>query len=242
MKNILHRLTVLALVALLFSSCEKTEDLVIDYKHGYYPDQLGHYVIYDVDSIVFDEFADRSDTFRYQKKYVVDTPFVDGMGRDAFRIVRYHRADSTQGWSLSDVWWAVPTNNALEVVEENQRFIKLVFPPKETQKWDGNKYLADSLEGSRWFWIFGDWEYTITALDVPATVNGLTFDSTLTVMHKSDSTHIERVVSEEQYAKGVGMIYKRFSWLEKNEGDITRPWTEPETGFILTMKVNSYGD
>ncbi len=238
-----HLSTVIALVfsAMLFSSCEKTEDLTIDYKYDYYPSQKGHYVIYDVDSIIFDEFAHSSDTFQYQKKYVVDSAFVDGSGNNAFRIVRYQRPDSTQGWALCDVWWASTPNNSLEVVEENQRFVKLLFPPKENQKWDGNKYLVDSLEASWWYWRLDEWEYTIADLDAPATIQGMTFDSTLTVNQQSDSTLIHKVISYEQYAKHVGMIYKKFIALEKN-GDITRPWSNPESGFILTMTINSYGE
>jgi hypothetical protein len=241
MRYILHRIAAVITVAVLFSSCDKTEDLVIDYKHDYYPDKMGHYVVYDVDSVVFDNFSDTSDTLRYQRKYVVDSTFVDNIGRDAFRLIRYYRPDSTQSWTLTDVWWAVKENNVLEVVEENQRFVKLLFPPKEGQQWQGNKYLVDSLDGNWWYWELGEWDYTVTDVDVPATINGMTFDSTVTVMQQSDSTLIVKVISEEQYAKGVGLVYKKFSALEKRQ-DISRPWSNPEGGFILTMRIVEYGE
>ncbi len=234
-------LVALAFCMAIFSSCEKTEDFVINYQYEYFPTTLGHYVVYDVDSIIFDDFTGTSDTFRYQKKYVVDSLFVDLSGNDAFKLVRYHRTDSTQAWVLSDVWWGAKVNNTIEVSEENQKFVKLVFPPRSNQAWDGNKYIADSLDASWWFWRFGDWEYTITELDIPATLNGIQFDSTITVLHQADSTLIEKTVSVEKYAKHVGMIYKQFSAMEKR-GDLTRPWTDPESGFILTVTINSYGN
>src|SRR5687768_8883088 len=132
----------LACCLAIFSSCSKTEDFNPDYKFEYYPDQIGHYVIYDVDSIVFNDFTNTIDTLRYQRKYVVDSTFVDGTGHNAFKLIRYLRADSTQGWTLSDVWWASIVNNTLEISEENQRFVKLLFPPREDQTWRGNKYLV----------------------------------------------------------------------------------------------------
>lgn len=231
----------LVFTGLLFSSCDKTDEgFAVDYKYAYYPTNLGHYVIYDVDSIIFDDFTQTSDTFTYQKMHVVDSAFTDGSGRDAHKIIRYHRADSTQSWILTDVWSAVVTQNSLEVTEENQRFVKLLFPPRDAQTWDGNKYI-DSVDANWWFWKPSEWEYATDAVDASATINGMQFDSTVTVMQQADSTLIEKVVSVERYAKHVGMVYKHFSVMEKN-GDITRPWTNPESGFILTMRVHSYGE
>lgn len=221
----------------IFSSCEKTEDVVLDFKYEYYPSQIGHYVIYDVDSIVFDDFTETSDTFRYQKKYVVDSSFIDGSGREAFKLLRYQRADSTQGWVLSDVWSAVVTNTTLEVNEENQRFVKLLFPPRENQTWMGNEYI--NIVDANWY--LEDWEYTNTTVDASETINGMQFDSTITVTQQDYESLIEKVSAVEKYAKNVGMVYKYFLALEKN-GDITRPWTDPESGFILTMTINSYGN
>jgi len=227
------------LLAVIFSSCSKTEDFVIVYKYDYYPLETGHYVVYEVDSIVINDFTQTTDTFRYHKKYVIDSAFTDNIGREAYRLIRYQRADSTQSWTLTDVWYAVRTETTLEVIEENQRFVKLLFPPEEEQTWDGNQYI-DSVDANWYLWHPSAWEYTLTEVDVPANINGLQFDSTLTVTQQSDSTLIEKVVSVEKYAKGVGMIYKYFSALEKNR-DITRPWSNPESGFILIFTISDYG-
>lgn len=224
----------------IFASCEKTEEITLDFKYEYYPTQMGHYVIYDVDSIIFDDFTGTSDTFHYQKKYVMDSTFDDGAGRTAHKLIRYHRADSLHAWVLSDVWSAVVNNTSLEVIEENQRFVKLLFPPREDATWKGNKYI-DSLDTNWWFWKPSGWEYTNAAVDAPETLGGMQFDSTVTVLQQSDSTLIEKVIALEKYAKNVGMIYKQFSVMEKN-GELTRPWSNPESGFILTMTINSYGN
>src|ERR1051325_5894407 len=104
-----------AVAAILFCSCNKTEPFTIDYKYDYYPVEIGHYVIYDVDSIVFNDFTQQSDTFHYQKKNVIDSSFIDNSGREAHKLIRYQRKDSSQGWTLTDVWYVVRTQNTLEV-------------------------------------------------------------------------------------------------------------------------------
>lgn len=231
---------VLLLAMAIFSSCNKTEEFIIDYKYDYYPLETGHYVVYDVDSIVIDDFTQTTDTFRYQKKYVIDSTFTDNIGRAAYKLIRYQRGDPTQGWTLTDVWYVVRTETTLEVNEENQRFVKLLFPPDEGQTWNGNQYI-DSVDANWYLWHPSAWEYTISEVDKPAIINGFQFDSTLTVTQQSDSTLIEKVISVEKYAKHVGMIYKYFSALEKN-GDITRPWSNPESGFILVFSISEYGN
>lgn len=228
-------------VGISFSSCNEIEDFPIDYGYDYYPLEIGHYVTYDVDSIVFNDFTGQIDTFKYQKKHVIDSSFTD-FGMLSYKLVRYQRPDSTQAWSLSDVWHITRKKRSLEVAEENQRFIKLLFPPDDEQTWNGNQYI-DSVSTSPsnwWFWKPSEWEYATMEYDVPGSVNGLQFDSTLTVLQQQDSTLIQNVYSIEKYAKHVGLIYKKFWWLEK-DGDISRPWSNPESGVILTMTIAGYG-
>lgn len=217
------------------SSCNEIEDYSFDHEYEYYPLEIGHFVIYDVDSIVFDDFTGTSDTFNYQKMHVIDSAFTDNSGRQAHKIIRYQRSNSTQPWLLSDVWQAVQTQSSLEVVEENQRFIKLLFPPEEGQSWHGHKYL-DIVDGNEWM---ENWEYSITALNVAENINGLQLDSTLTVLQHDEENLIEKYYGEEKYAKHVGLVYKKLINLEKQ--NITAPWTKPEKGFILTMTLLDYG-
>jgi len=115
----------------------------------------------------------------------------------------------------------------------------LIFPPWEDQAWNGNIYI-DSVDANWYYWKPNVWEYMITELDMPENINGLQFDSTLTVTHHNDSTFIEKVISIEKYAKHVGLIYKYFLVLDKRTGDISRPWTDPESGFIITFTISDY--
>ena len=59
----------LCLVAMCFNSCK--EDAIIAPEIAYtqyFPDKVGAYVLYDCDSIVYNDFNGALDTFRFQIK------------------------------------------------------------------------------------------------------------------------------------------------------------------------------
>ena len=219
----------------IFSACNKTEDFIIDYKHEYYPAYTGHYVIYDVDSIVFDDFTQTSDTFIYQKMHVLDSVFLDNTGRENFKLMRYQRADPSQAWQFTEVWYVLRTQTTLEIIEENARYVKLLFPQVDNMTWAGNQYISIINDNK----YLENWSYRITARDVPQTINGLSLDSTITVMQHDQENLIEKIYGEERYAKHAGLVYKKLIWLKKQNVSVT--WQQPEWGFILTMTVNDYG-
>ena len=227
------------LLAFATCACNKTEDFKINYQYNYYPLETGHYVIYDVDSFTFDNNFDppRYDTFHYQKMHVIDSSFIDNSGRENFKLIRYQRSDSSQAWFIANVWFGVRTETSLELVEDNQRFIKLIFPPSEGTTWNGNNYIHTEKADN---WYLEGWEYEYNSVNKPGNVNGWQFDSTLTILQQDLETLIEKVYAEEQYAVGVGLIYKQLMAVGK-QLNISAPWTEPESGFILTMTIREYG-
>ena len=220
-------------------SCNKEDDFVIDFKYEYFPVEIGSFVVYNVDSIKFiDNEPTVSDTAQYQIKELIESVFVDNEGRDTYRIERYKRRDSLSPWVIEDVWFSNRTQTTAERIEENLRFIKLVFPPKIGLTWDGNVFI-DIHEGIEWL---EDWEYEITELDVPNTVNELSFDSTLTVLQEDNQADfvnvIEKIYSIEVYAKHVGLVSKELQVLKKEPIAL---WTEPTSGFIVRMEIAGYG-
>lgn len=221
-------------------SCNKEDDFVADFKYEYFPTDSGRYVIYDVDSIVFNSFfiPPLKDTTRFQVREVYTDEFVDGEGNRMRRIERFRRNDTLASWQLTDVWYAGIVNNRAIWVEENLRYMKLVFPPKGNSTWSGNQYITIT-EGIE---FLEDWEYKITALDVPNTINGMAFDSTLTIVLADDTASvIERITATETYAKGVGLIYKDWQWLKKQNVAVPFP-QGTEDGFIVRMRIKEYGN
>ncbi|MCB0429035.1 MAG: hypothetical protein KDD54_02895 [Flavobacteriales bacterium] len=188
-----------------WASCKKsTVDPPLTYT-DYYPVDVGHWVIYDMDSTVYDAFLNGADTnYHYQIKEVIADVFKDNTGQTTYRIERFKRQADTDPWLISDVWYANRFDDRLERVEENLRYVRLQFPPRKNHSWDGNA--MNTLE---------TWNYRYTAVHQSYTVGTFDFDSTVTVQQVDEANLIEEKSVEEVYALHVGMVRKTYRVLDK---------------------------
>ncbi|MFK7947603.1 MAG: hypothetical protein AB8G11_08440 [Saprospiraceae bacterium] len=251
MKN----LSIFVLGLLFLASCNTdptVENLSIDYGYDYYPVELGKYIIYDVDSVVYDPIQNGTfiDTTSYQaKEEIVDTT-IDNAGRTMF-IIHYSTRDSVnQPWTLENVYTTVVDDFWVERTEDNLRFVKMLFPSRVDSTWDGNRLFVEedfivTVRGET-LEMFKNWSSVIKEKSSSGTIGGLNFDDILTVQHADDENLIERRFVEEKYARGVGLVSKTMMILDTQCGgnlsdcvDLT--WEEKaEKGFILTMTINEY--
>lgn len=192
------------ILGMLFFACKKEKQPTLYMGYDYFPNKVGHYVIYQCDSITVNTLSANIppfDTFKYQIKEVIDSIFPNNQGQPTQRIVRYKRTDTTIPWSNISISEKVWTGNLLSTMaqrqEDNYKYIKLVFPPQLNETWNGNALNT-----------IGTWNYQYTAINTPATINGTIFDSTLTVMQINKSSLLGNQYYYEQYATGVGLIYK----------------------------------
>jgi hypothetical protein len=223
------------LILLLALACKKEKTVEkLDIGLAYFPTEIGRYVIYQVDSISYDDFFNpvKIDTAHFQIKEKIESQFTDNEGRLSERIERYARKNDTLPWVLRDVWYQTRTSSKAEKVEENVRFVKLTFPALENQKWNGNALNT-----------IGKYTYEIDAVDRKKKINQFEFDSTLTVNQILDSNLIEKKYQLEIYAKNVGMIYRRF--VDVQDKSITiepKPLSERiDAGADYTYKIIGYG-
>jgi hypothetical protein len=221
----------LILSGILFTiaSCKKesTDPLTID--KSYFPLETGKYILYDVDSTGYSSFDGSVKVSSYQIKEELDSPFIDNEGNEAYRIIRSRRENDTSAWRTIDIWTANLTDHTAEKVEENLRFIKLDFPVNLSKRWYGNAKIQT--DGDQAY--LDGWIYEYTSVNAPLTINGLSFDSTVTVLQHDEENLIEQTIYIEQYAKDVGLIYKKEEQLETQPGF-------PADGFIIEMRVKEF--
>jgi len=192
------RLQYVFILIILFSACKKENPSIpINYKYSYFPLKQGLQRIYKVVDITIDTAINKYDTINYELKEVLDSSFIDNGGNIAWRLERYKRTDSAQQWVISDVWENQIINNQAHSVEENIRYIKIIFPPKKDEIWNGNAF--NTLEATN---------YSISNMDEYISINALIFDSILTVNQKYEETLIYKYQTFEQYATNVGLINK----------------------------------
>lgn len=203
MKQLSGLVFIFFVLACSFFSCEKDAPPP-NMGYNYFPDKPGSYVVYDVDSFFYDDFAGVVDTVRFQLKEKIVSVFTDNQGRPTLRLERYVKyyddtiPYSSMSWALRDVWASNRTSTTAEKVEENQRFIKLAFPVQENQSWNGNAQNT-----------LGEVSYKYLFFDKTRTIGGIYFDSTLQVTQLEEEFLYSKKYFIEKYARNVGLIYKQ---------------------------------
>jgi len=236
-------------------SCSKDPAPAPDLGYNYFPDKVGSYVVYNVDSIVYNahsySYPAITDTFRFQVKEKIESGYTDNEGRATLRLERYVKhfdpaiPYSQMPWTLRDVWAENKTIRRAEKVEENVRFVKLAFPVKEGQEWNGNA--QNTLEAKN---------YTYSFFDIPRTIGNIHFDSVLQVDQYNELDLVHQKYYEEKYARNTGLIYKRVIDIQSQPPDWSmEPYMNDSlsvffakpilkrasAGMQYTMTVTSYG-
>lgn len=215
----------LALVC-TFSFCKKqTESYTGGTASDYYPMEVGKYIQYRLDSVVFTNFGQTREVHTYQVRDIVDAAITDNLGRPGFRVRRMIRDSAgVTEWVDNASFMVTVLPNSVEYVADNMRFIKLVSPVRNDYYWEGNKYIytgsdqsGSSSETS--FAYLDGWNYTYANTGEPYTVNNVLLDNTVTVLQQDYATgdpianpisYADSTYSVEVYAKDVGMVYKDF--------------------------------
>jgi hypothetical protein len=204
----------------------------------YYPTVQGKFVVYDVDSTVYNNFP-TVDTIKtkYRIKEKIADSFTDNEGKPAIRLERYIKMYSATKpydsipWSIKEVWMVNADKRSIQVSEGNVRFTKLIFPVQEGTAWDGNAKNT-----------IGEWQYTYKYIDRKETINGKSLDKVLLVSQIDFRTFISYQNFNEKYAKGIGLVSREITDIYSNnvvpgvpvEGRI-------ETGLIYKQTLVTYG-
>lgn len=214
------------MIPLLFSACTEDDDAGVALSsigHEYFPLSINQESIFQVDSIKYDDFTGRTDTFRHQRRELVEELIVDEENREAFNVGVYTRANDTSNWGKVKLIRKTRTNRRLEVLEDNVVRIDLVFPISNGVEWNPNALNANT-EG----------EYTFGDVNFSFTLDGVIYDSTITVEQVDEENLIERMFAEEKYASGRGLIYRRSIDVR------TTVSGEIESGYDVSIRLISF--
>lgn len=220
----IHFLAVFLFLGVVLAACKK-DSVNLDLQHEYFGLKENTFVEYKMTYMFHDSLLGKHDTINYFLKTVVADTVLDNLGRVAQKFYRYQRKDISKPWVLKDLWSAIIVDNRAELVEENQRTIKLVFIPTEDKVWDMNAFNG-----------LGVKEVSYSGIGESRSYNGLNFGETVTVEQEDFTTLIDRKRAYEVYAKGVGMVYKVQRDLKYKFGS-----TKPIKGEEYFYEVINYG-
>lgn len=218
MKKIFTQLTLLAAIVLVFTQCNKKDELTSEPVENYLQLQVGKYIIYRLDSMKFVNL----DTVKssYQAKDEIDGTLTDNLGRPSWRVVRSLRdLAGTKPWTPSLTYMVTVSNGTVEVIEDNFRYLKLKQPIRDGFNWKGNTYISLYSSDPDWdFRYLDDWAYTYENVGGDFTTAAGDIENTITVNQRDEVLgfpndplgYSERNFAYEVYGKGIGLIYKDF--------------------------------
>ncbi|MCF8459553.1 MAG: hypothetical protein K9G46_02425 [Flavobacteriales bacterium] len=233
------KILLFAIASSLLSGCYLEDGDLPFIGYEYFPTEIGRFIEYKVDSTWQDDPAGQLGfaEVHYFLRDLNESPFTDEEGRPATRVERYSRLSPLSEWKIKDVWYRVKTAKLAEQNEENVEFIKHNFPVKDGKKWDGNSKntLLSLQELYHQNTVPEVWEYEYKNVHEPYTINGLTFDSTVTVLQMDRPTIFGLdMFSQEVYAKNVGLIHKQVRMYNIQGADTV--------GFIYEMVITDFGE
>lgn len=215
-------------VGVAFVSCEKSTKVEASnlYK-SYYDTTQGRYIEYRVLEINHDEIAqNQHDTLNYFLRVQIEDTIIDNLGRVNRKYVRYKKMISNDPWQISDVWMTIIDGVNAELVEENQRIVKLKFPVNEFTNWNANIFNLDE-----------KLDCYYENLHQSRSINGLYFDSTVTVNQGFVRNFLRYFKKNEVYANGIGMISKYYKDLNISNFDTL----QIDSGKEIYMEVINFG-
>jgi hypothetical protein len=219
-------ISLFVLFLLVIASCKK-DSSAPQFHYEYFDLTHGRYIDYDVMEVAHDAtLAVKHDTVRYQLRTLIGDTVIDNEGRVARKFIRFKRENTSFPWVQTDVWTAVIDQNRAELVEENQRVIKLVFAPTLSKEWNPNA-----------FNMFEEMEAYYKDIHDERTVGGIYFDSTLVVELDTFISLIDYRRKYEVYAKGVGLVRKYWKDLTISNFDTLNV----TSGYELFMEIFDYG-
>lgn len=221
-KTFFPALLVAALMTVALFSCKKEDDDKYqgNYSRAYFPLEFGRYVVYDVDSTLWDDFLQVKSLHRYQMRYTIADTFRDNEFRLSYRVDVHIRPNDTFQWKTHRVIYVTPTATHLEYVEENLRFIKLAFPIADGVEWKGNSNIP-ALDQD--YQYFQDWTYRYSKFTSPFNDGKVYFDNTVTVEQVDEqqndpetmpTAYSYKTFGQEVYAYDIGMVYREMThWI-----------------------------
>jgi hypothetical protein len=217
---------VLFLSLFLLFSCKK-DDEEVNLHENYYPLEIGRFVEYDVTYIYHDHNSGVHDTTKYKLKTVIGDTIIDNAGRIAHKFYRYIYNEFYEEYEVKDLWTCINDQHRLELVEENQRIIKLVFAPTLFKEWDMNAFNS-----------FKPMLAYYENIHKPYETGAFDFDSTITVIQeKIEPNLIEYRRKTETYAANIGLVNKFYKDLTIANFDTL----QPQRGEELFYQIINYG-
>jgi hypothetical protein len=227
-----------AISLLILQACKSKTEAAPDFELQYMPLEVGRFIMYSVDSTVYDKFKNEKRTFLFQIKDKVVSTFSDNTAQTFFRIARYKRRQDSTGvfldstFIIKKVMAAAIINNGLQVIDDNQKYVTFIFPPEIDKEWNGNTYNN-----------LGVQTYFFNNVSTSITLNNVVYSNVYQVVEVKSNPEIKiyKKYNYTTYAKNIGIIEKYIMDIASQKNLNLPIESRIEEGLIYHQKIISYG-
>lgn len=202
----MKKIVLIFIISSSIIACNKQEAVKPEsFHYQYFPLSVNAEYIYRTDSFIYNDFTNTIDTFSGLLKYKSISVSKDTENRNSFKIHTYYKRNDTLNWQPVNVWSAVldQDKNRAERLTENHRYVPLVFPVRDQQKWDCNAMNSSEPRDCKYSDLHQKFDN-----------NFMQFDSVLTVEMHNDSNFVFQDLHIEKYAKHIGLIFVNIKQIE----------------------------
>lgn len=239
----------LLILCIIWNACTDTIEPPVDgqLEYEFFPLEIGKIWEYQLDSTIYDSQVNEvRKTTSYVQEEIVRIESDNVSGEDQYVVSRVWKRNISDRWKPLNLWTASINESQAFRTEDNLRFVKMIFPPREGITWDGNSFIREGINviiGGQTLDMFKNWNYQITNRIESDSVGDLSFDDVIEVEQANDENAIELRFSKEKYAKNIGLIYKEQRILDTQciDACIGQTWDEKaQKGFIFTQALINY--
>ena len=244
-------------VLLIASSCgdDPIDRPTITNSRDYFPLNLGHFVEYQVDSIIFDDApgGNKRDTISFQLREEIGHYFLRDNGDTVIYVHRFWRENPNQYWIVKDVWMAEVRENEALRTEENLTFRKMTFPLSPGLDWISTSYINPNTEvkvGTESMEPYFQWESAVVNVDASVDVGTFNFPQgqAMVITQVDTDDDVMKRYSRETYVRNIGLVQRVDTILDSRciqLGEfgpcLGKPWTSHAgKGYILSQVMISH--
>ncbi len=213
----------------MFFSCKKQNDPTdFDTGYSYYPISEGDYSIYNVVDTIFEGVGAYS-VDKYQIKEEVHAPITVN-DEVRYQLYLYYKNEGEEWKSYPDsVWTVFNSNGRIVKVENNVRYVKLVFPFEVGKKWDGN--ISDPSSDPLDY-------YQMKNVRRPYTYDSFHYNSTVSVILFDNRSALDDNYGIEVFAQDKGLVYKEVKRYRYDQSNLIAKRVEFGNHSIQKLQVH----
>lgn len=223
--------------------------------HAYFPLEVGRYIEYQVDSIVFDDApgGNQKDTITFQLREEIVSYNLSVTGDTIYYLHRFRRDHPDMPWVMKDVWTTrMDENNALRT-EENLTFRKMTLPVYKNLRWIATSYINPQTTvriGTENLEPYEYWESSVLTVDDSARIGEFVFPvgQVMQIIQTDTDDDLMKRYVHESYVRDIGLVARVDTILDSRcidlgdfEPCIDKAWTEHASkGYILSQIMISH--